>query len=85
MEENKEWIKSGKLFEGLIRAKGYTPYSFAKKTNYSKSRLYRLCAGDADIMSVEFYNIVVFSKVLGYKSITKFAIDLQLDLLEDIL
>ena len=84
MERKNDWVVTGKILEGLIRAKGYTISGFATKTMYSKSSLYRLCNGEQDIMSMELFNFIIFAKMLGYNDFVKFARDLKLDLLDDI-
>ena len=84
MESRSDWKITGKLLEGMIRNKGYTINSFATKTMYSKSSLYRICNGDQDIMAMELFNFIIFGKFLGYDDFVKFAKDLKLDMLEDI-
>lgn len=81
---NQELVNQGKMLEALIRSRGYTIYSFAKKTNYAKSALYRLCKGEQDILVMEMYNFIIFAKCLGYKNVMEFARDLKLDILDDI-
>lgn len=73
-----------KLYE-IIKKKGYTVYSFAKKCRYSNARLYKLCAGEYDIGSVKVINALVFARVLGYETIDEFLQDLGFDLLKDLI
>ncbi len=84
MESRNDMKLTGTLLEGMIRSKGYTINSFATKTMYSKSSLYRICKGEQDIMSMELFNFIIFAKFLGYNDFVKFAKDLKLDILEDI-
>ena len=75
----------GTKFLNLIREKGYSVYSFAKKCRYSNARLYRICSGECDIASVKVFNIIIFARVLGYNTIDEFLGVLGIDLLYDIL
>lgn len=77
--------EEGMRFYNLIKSKGYTVYSFAKKCRYSNARLYKLCSGEYDIISVKTYNVIIFARVLGYSTIDSFLEELGIDLLKDIL
>lgn len=81
---NVEMNEQGTKLEAIIRSKGYSIFSFAKKTNYAKSALYRLCKGEQDILSMELYNFIIFARCLGYRNVMEFAKDLKLDILDDI-
>lgn len=79
-----ELIEQGAKLEAIIRNRGYSIFSFAKRTNYAKSALYRLCKGEQDILSMELYNFIIFARFLGYRNVMDFAKDLKLDILDDI-
>lgn len=77
--------EEGTRFYDLIKEKGYSVYSFAKKCRYSNARLYKLCSGEYDIGSIKLYNAIIFARVLGYQNIEVFLSDIGIDLLKDIL
>lgn len=80
-----EYEKEGKKFHELIKAKGFTIYSFAKKCQYSNARMYKLCSGEYDIGSIKVYNALIFARVLGYDTIDAFLGELGIDLLKDLI
>lgn len=77
--------KEGAKLYNLIKQRGFTVYSFAKKCRYSNARLYKLCSGEYDIASIKVYNAIIFARVLGYSTIDAFLDALGIDLLIDIL
>lgn len=82
MEDN--YAMEGQRLYNLIRSKGFTIYSFAKRCQYSNARMYKLCKGEYDIASVKTYNVIIFARVLGFETIDKFLEVLGIDLLKDI-
>ena len=83
-EGGKMYQEEGKKLYELIRKKGYTVYSFAKKCQYSNARLYKLCSGQYDIGSVKVYNALIFARVLGFATVDDFLAELGIDLLKDL-
>lgn len=79
------FAEEGKRFHELIRSKGFTVYSFAKKCQYSNARMYKLCSGEYDIGSVKVYNAVIFARVLGFNTVDDFLKAIGIDILSDLI
>lgn len=71
------------LFSDLVHKKGYTPYSLAKATDYSLTRIYGFCSGEYDIRKLTIPNAVLLSRALGYTTIEDFYKDLRVDIFYD--
>lgn len=63
------YAKQGAKLCNLIDKKGYSIYGFSKMCKYSKSRMYRLCRGQADMLTVQFINLWLMTKNLGFKHV----------------
>lgn len=73
----------GKLFNELLLKKKYTPYSLAKTTDYSLTRLYGFVNGEYDIRKLTIPNAVVLSRALGYTTVEDFYKALNIDIFYD--
>ncbi|MBO5387256.1 MAG: helix-turn-helix domain-containing protein [Lachnospiraceae bacterium] len=79
------YSEEGKKLQELIKAKGFTVYSFAKRCQYSNARMYKLCSGEYDIGSVKVYNAVIFARTLGFATVDDFLDALGIDILKDLI
>ena len=80
-----EYQKEGQKLLELIKSKGMSIYSFAKKCRYSNARMYKLCSGEYDVGSVKVYNAVIFARVLGFETVDAFLEAIGIDLLKDLI
>lgn len=84
-KEKAMFKKEGAMLEKLIKDAGYSKYKFALITQFSDSRLYQLCAGNCDIMTMSAFNLLAMARALKFETIDAFLEALGIDTLKDLL